>query len=63
MLLIISGICFVQNGNGSRNSFGAMSTRDVDILDELIDPRCEMYTADNKNRIYSVCQRGVIEKL
>ena len=64
LLLMISGICFRIKWEWIVEQFGvAVSTQDIDLLDELIDPRCEMYTTDNKNRVYSAYQRGVIENL
>ena len=64
MLLVISGICFRMKWEWIAEQFGvAISTRDIGLLDELIDPNCEMYTTDNKNRVYSHYQRGVIENL
>ena len=64
MLMVISGICFRIKWKWIAEQFGvAISTRDIDLLDELIDPNCEMYTTDNKNRVYSHYQRGVIENL
>ncbi|MDE6713914.1 MAG: hypothetical protein K2K20_09275 [Lachnospiraceae bacterium] len=64
LLLVISGICFRIKWEWIVEQFGvAVSTQDIDLLDELIDPHCEMYTTDNKNRVYSDYQRGVIEKL
>ena len=63
-LLFISGICFRVKWEWIAEQFVvAVSTRDINLLDELIDPDCEMYTTDNKNRVYSHYQRGVIENL
>ena len=64
VLLVISGICFRVKWEWIAEQFVvAVSTRDIGLLDELMDPNCEMYTTDNKNRVYSHYQRGVIENL
>ena len=59
-LFIISGFSFREKRRWIMEQLGvALSNKDIELLDELIDSNCEMNTVDGKFRYYFY-QRGVI---